>query len=99
MIQEADSESSSKQELSVKNCITFLGRRPNGDVPRYYQGCDVFLTTSVAESFGLTVAEALCCDTPTLMSDNVLAFRKMYASEASLRNQMFDNLSVTSLTS
>lgn len=97
MIQEADSDADSKQELSVKNCITFLGRRPNGDVPRYYQGCDVFLTTSVAESFGLTVAEALCCDTPTLMSDNVLAFQKMYGSEEFLRRYMFDNQDVASL--
>lgn len=81
----------------LKTCITFLGRRPNGDIPRYYQGCDLFLTTSVAESFGLTVAEALCCDTPTLMSDKVLAFRKMYGSEEFLKKNMFDNESTASL--
>lgn len=37
---------------------------------QYYRGADVLLSASLAESFGMTVAEALACGTPAVVNKN-----------------------------
>jgi glycosyltransferase involved in cell wall biosynthesis len=37
---------------------------------QYYRGADVLLSASLAESFGMTVAEALSCGTPAVVNQD-----------------------------
>lgn len=40
---------------------------------QYYRGADVLLSASLAESFGMTVAEALACGTPAVVNQGTAA--------------------------
>lgn len=57
-------QSSKKQGLSKK--ITFVGKVPLDEVPKYYNLCDVFVTSSTSETQGLTVLEAMAASKPVV---------------------------------
>lgn len=46
--------------------ITFTGKVPWNDVPKYYQLADVFVTASTTETQGLTVIEAMAAEKPVV---------------------------------
>lgn len=60
-----------KAKLASNSKITVV---PNIDsavlMAQYYRGADVLLSASLAESFGMTVAEALACGTPAVVNKN-----------------------------
>lgn len=53
----------------VADRITFLGAKPQEDLPLYYSAADVFALPSRYESFGMTAIEAAACGLPTLAFD------------------------------
>lgn len=54
--------------LNLEGQITFAGYIAREDQPLWYSGADLFVYPSSYEGFGLPVAEALACGTPTLTS-------------------------------
>lgn len=46
--------------------VTFLGMRPQAELPALYADCDVFVLPSVREGMGLVLAEALLCGAPVI---------------------------------
>ena len=50
--------------------ITFTGKVPWDEVPKYYQLADVFVTSSKTETQGLTVLEAMAASKPVVAVDD-----------------------------
>lgn len=57
------------RERGIENRVIFTGYVPDEDLPALYGGAAVFAYPSFYEGFGLPVAEAMACGTPTLSSD------------------------------
>jgi glycosyltransferase involved in cell wall biosynthesis len=49
--------------------IKFSGYIPNKDLPAIYNGASAFLYTSLRESFGIPILEAMACGTPVVTSN------------------------------
>lgn len=54
--------------LRAKN-VKSLGQIPSKDMPSVYQSHDIFLSPTVREGFGLSVAEAMACGLPVVASN------------------------------
>lgn len=50
----------------LDNYVTFTGKVPWSEVPKYYQLADVFVTASKTETQGLTVIEAMAAEKPVV---------------------------------
>ena len=57
------------QTLHLEQYITLAGYVAREEQPLWYAGAELFVYPSVYEGFGLPIAEALACGTPTLISD------------------------------
>lgn len=55
-------------ELGLASRVQFLGIRH--DIPELMSGADLFLLSSVAEGFGLVVAEAMACECVVIATDS-----------------------------
>ncbi len=53
-------------ELGVANRIRIIGMIPYEDIPSYLSMCDIFVTTSMAESFGMSTVEAMSAGLPIM---------------------------------
>jgi len=53
-------------ELRLANSVIFAGFVPDGELPDYYNLCDVFAMPSRGEGFGIVYLEALACGKPVL---------------------------------
>ncbi len=53
-------------ETKLDNHVTFTGKVPWNEVPRYYQLANVFVTASTTETQGLTVIEAMAAEKPVV---------------------------------
>ena len=58
-----------EQLEELKPWLRLSGYIPNGDLPAIYSGASVFLYTSLRESFGIPLLEAMACGTPVITSD------------------------------
>jgi exopolysaccharide biosynthesis WecB/TagA/CpsF family protein len=58
------------RRLRVEAKVTFLGEIPWDDMPRLYQSADAFLFTSLRDSFGTQVLEAMAHALPILTLDH-----------------------------
>lgn len=56
-------------ELELGNRARFLGRVPQEDLLRLYNGAAVFVQPSLYEGFGLPPLEAMSCGAPVIVSD------------------------------
>ena len=52
------------RELGIKKQVGFLGRLDRGEVLREMCNCDAFVLSSVVETFGVVLLEALACGKP-----------------------------------
>jgi len=56
------------RQLEIRNAVSFLGRVPRHLMPGIYHSCDVYVTASANEVFGLPLMEAMACGLPVLAS-------------------------------
>jgi len=56
------------QELQLNDRVTFIGSRPQAQLPLLYSAADVVAVPSRYESFGLVALEAQACGTPVVAS-------------------------------
>ena len=54
------------ERLGVSSRTFFLGERPLYQIPAFYRHADVFVYTSLSETYGQVVSEALWCGLPTV---------------------------------
>ena len=57
------------KNLGFTDSVTCLGFRKKEEIARLMQTADALVHPSAAETFGVVVAEALCCGTPCAVSD------------------------------
>lgn len=50
----------------VQQVCRFIAYASREDMPRHYAACDVFVSSSVAETFGVAVREAMCVGRPAV---------------------------------
>ncbi len=55
-------------QIGVSDLVRFTGRIEQSEVPHYHQMIDVFLNPSRAESFGVSVLEAMACGRPVIVA-------------------------------
>jgi len=57
------------EELRLGGAVVFAGRIPEAEKVAYYRLADVMVSPSLLEGFGFTVAEAMSCGLPVVVSD------------------------------
>jgi len=57
------------KELGIWNKVTFTGRVPFEEVPKYHNMLSVSVSVSESESFGVAVVEAMACGKPVVVSN------------------------------
>jgi D-inositol-3-phosphate glycosyltransferase len=57
-----------RETLAVTNVVTFLGKRPQTELPLYYSAAQAVVMPSQYESFGMVALEAMACGTPVVAS-------------------------------
>lgn len=62
-----DSLNASKK-FGVEDSVLYLGRVPDDDLPALISGATALVNFSFEEGFGLTLLEAMACETPCLLS-------------------------------
>lgn len=59
------------KELILNNSnINYIGYIPNKDLIKFYNNSDLFILPSLSESFGMVIAEAMCCGLPVVTTRN-----------------------------
>ncbi|HLO17463.1 MAG TPA: glycosyltransferase [Anaerolineales bacterium] len=53
-------------ELGITNRVRVIGMIPYEDIPSHLAMCDIFVTTSVAETFGMSTVEAMSAGLPIM---------------------------------
>ena len=54
------------RELGIADRVTLTGRLPREELVRLYNACEVFVSPSLYEGFGLPAAEAMACGAPVV---------------------------------
>ena len=56
--------------LGVSDCIRFIGRIPNHEIPRYLASSDIYVSTSLSDAgLAASTAEAMACGLPVVITD------------------------------
>ena len=76
----------------IKEHLRTTGYISNTDLPAIYSGAAVFLYTSLRESFGIPLLEAMACGTPVITSNT--SSMPEVAGEAALFVDPFDENSI-----
>ena len=63
---EHDSFRANARRLGVMERTHFMGERPVTETPRWYRHADLFVYTSLSETYGQVVSEALWCGLPVV---------------------------------
>lgn len=54
------------QQLGIAQDVIFTGPQAHSQLPRFYQTCDIYVTTSLHEGFCIPVVEAMACGKPVV---------------------------------
>lgn len=54
------------KELGIEKYCTFISTVARNDMPRYYNKCDVFVSSSIAEGFQVSIMEAMASGKPVV---------------------------------
>lgn len=54
------------QELGIASAVTFMGKRPNPEIPLWMNACDLLVLPSLSEGFGVVLVEAMACGKPVV---------------------------------
>ncbi|HSX38996.1 MAG TPA: glycosyltransferase family 1 protein [Candidatus Saccharimonadales bacterium] len=57
------------RKFGIEDNVIFLQRTTDEDLPALFSGALMYVSTSFEEGFGLTLLEAMACETPCLVSD------------------------------
>ena len=58
------------KDLGVQHQCLFIEELEREKIVELFQECDVFVSTAIAETFGVSVAEALMCGKPVVVTDS-----------------------------
>ncbi|WP_422126843.1 glycosyltransferase [Thioalkalivibrio sulfidiphilus] len=72
------------QERGLQEAVHFVGPLEGADVVQAYVDADVFALPSYTENFGMTVAEAMACALPVVISDQVNIHAEVSGADAGL---------------
>ena len=72
------------RERGLESAVHFVGSLEGADVAQAYVDADVFALPSYTENFGMTVAEAMACGLPVVISDQVNIHAEVSGAEAGL---------------
>ena len=72
------------RERGLDACVHFVGSLEGQDVVQAYVDADVFVLPSYTENFGMTVAEAMACALPVVISDQVNIHAEVASAGAGL---------------
>ncbi len=53
-------------QLGIAQYVTFLGQRPNDQIPLWMNACDVLVLPSLSEGLGVVLIEAMACGKPVV---------------------------------
>ncbi|TKJ28415.1 MAG: glycosyl transferase family 1, partial [Chloroflexi bacterium B3_Chlor] len=53
-------------QLGIGDAVTFLGKRPNTEIPLWMNACDLVVLPSLSEGFGVALIEAMACGKPVV---------------------------------
>ncbi|MBI4091447.1 glycosyltransferase family 4 protein, partial [candidate division WWE3 bacterium] len=65
----------------VEKSVLFLGRVPDRDLPALLSGAKLYINPSLTEGFGLSLLEAMACETPVAVS-NIKPFNDLAENSA-----------------
>lgn len=65
------------RERGLTKAVRFIGHLDGADVIQAYVDSDVFVLPSYTENFGMTVVEAMACERPVVISDQVNIHREI----------------------
>jgi glycosyltransferase involved in cell wall biosynthesis len=57
-----------ESDEGLKNDVVFTGYVPHDHLPSFYLLCDLFVSPSLQESFGMPILEAMACGVPVIVS-------------------------------
>lgn len=72
------------RERGLRADVHFVGLLDGADVVQAYVDADVFALPSYTENFGMTVVEALACELPVVISDQVNIHAEVSGADAGL---------------
>jgi glycosyltransferase involved in cell wall biosynthesis len=72
------------RERGLQAAVHFIGPLQGADVVQAYVDADVFVLPSYTENFGMTVIEALACELPVVISDQVNIHAEISGADAGL---------------
>ncbi len=58
------------EDAGVSEVMEFVGNVDREDIPQYFQACDVFVSSSISETFGLSICEAMACGKPVVTTSS-----------------------------
>jgi glycosyltransferase involved in cell wall biosynthesis len=70
------------RDYGVEQQVHFVDHLPAEEVREAYVDADVFALTSYTENFGMTIAEAMACECPVVISDQVNIWREVQEASA-----------------
>ena len=67
--------------LKLEGRVFFVGERPLHEVQNYYRHADVFVYTSLSETYGQVISEALWCALPVVAMNDGMGVQQQIAHE------------------
>ncbi|OGV63254.1 MAG: hypothetical protein A3K19_12955 [Lentisphaerae bacterium RIFOXYB12_FULL_65_16] len=57
------------RDLGLQDSVVFVGAKPRQDLPRYLNGADLYVSTSLSDGTSISLLEAMSCGLPVVVTD------------------------------